>query len=200
MRTRLGGLLALAVSVAVGLAGWWLTRPAPLPTKEQAAARMAQAIGQRERTAVAAVCEVPTKDGFSCRLRDAAGRYGYAITSFQEESLGDPLYGEQRRRWFASWDFPIDSDGRLTSDFDTAPPWDLPTRLTGILLLAGRAVGPVVALPPPGCPPAQVGQQVSCTVTGGAVRAATVRRTGATAYRLSAEFVLPDPASLPPPR
>jgi hypothetical protein len=41
---------------------------------------VAAQVGQAERTTVTAQCTVPDEDGYTCRLRDAAGRYGYAIT------------------------------------------------------------------------------------------------------------------------
>ncbi|WEP00511.1 hypothetical protein A6P39_011910 [Streptomyces sp. FXJ1.172] len=84
---RFGWWLRLAVFLAViGLIiGFWQWTNS-YPDQQQAQQDVESGVGQAENTTVTAVCTVPDKNGYTCRLRDAAGRYGYSITTFASGS------------------------------------------------------------------------------------------------------------------
>jgi hypothetical protein len=192
--------------VAVGLVGglvWLLVRagPARLPTAEQARERIEAQVGQREATAVSALCQAPTKAGFSCRLRDGKGRYGSSTTAFTEGlASDDPDSITIQQNWLTTWSFPIDSDGRLVADLDTSRSMDVRTSIFGTMLQAQRALGVAAADGQVRCPDAPVGGTVTCAVSGRTIRRASLARTSTHRYVLDVDLALPAHDQLSPPR
>lgn len=171
----------------------------PLPSRQEAQDRTASEVGLSEHRSVNALCSEPTKSGYHCRLRDSAGRYGYALGGFDTEVTGDRRFERVRRNWSLSWDFPIDSDGRLTATLDTTPPRELDTLIFGTLLLASNALIEDLGAGRVECPEPEVGHSQACTVLDPAVRQATVEHVEGTTYKLVVDYVLPvgDPLTIP---
>lgn len=113
------------------------------PDRQQAQQEVESGVGQAENTTVTAVCTVPDKNGYTCQLRDAAGRYGYALTTFAGGS-GTPgphsRFGPTRHS-DTTWGFPLNADGTGTQTLDTSPPRDLSLGVTAAVQMVGDALG-----------------------------------------------------------
>ncbi len=184
--------MIILVVVVVGVGAWWLFRT-PLPTRAEAEERVAARVGTAAGSTVTAVCEEPRRSGFRCLLRDDEGRYGYALIGYDERPDGE-IDGGTDEVETTTWDFPIDSDGRLVEEFDADSQRDVDLKVFGLLRLAAGAVSPDPATHSgsgdASCPLPQVGATAECAGEG-LVSGATLRRTTDTHYELRASFTLP---------
>lgn len=183
----------LAVLVAVGIAvGIWAVNQPSLPDQREAEQAVAADVGRSEHTTVTATCTVPHDSGYTCRLRDAAGRYGYSITTFHEDS--PPTYRRITTRYgLTTWDFPLDADGRGTTTLDVTPPRDLSLSITAVLLMISGSIGEDSAFSLQGaidCADPVAGEVTTCTVRA-PVRSASVRVSGENEYLLTYRVALP---------
>jgi hypothetical protein len=179
----------LLIPLALGFGFWWLTRP-QLPTQQEAQQEVATQVGQREHTTVTATCTEPQDSGYSCTLRDAAGRYGYAITTFTKNKSNN-RYGH---KWDSTtiWEFPLNADGTGTKTLDTSPPRDLSLALTAAASAIGNSIGRNF---PDMYGAIKCGDRVTSEVTMCAVRApllsATIQALGDNKYQLTYRVALP---------
>lgn len=185
------GLAVLgAVGLAVGL--WSLTRPS-LPDQREVEQEVASGVGEAENTTVTANCTVPDDTGYTCRLRDAAGRYGHSITTFHEEHSQGFRHTTTTRYGRTSWDFPLDADGTGTKTLDASPPRDLSLTISGVLMMISGTLGEPEWFSLHGA--IDCGDEVISDVTTCAVRApvlsATVRPLGDHKYELTYRVALP---------
>lgn len=185
-------LVLPAVGLVVGL--WRLSQP-PLPDQQEAERDVASEVGQAAHTAVTAACTAPDSSGYTCRLRDAAGRYGYATTFFftsHDDSGPDDTYVTTRYGETA-WDFPLNADGTGTMTLNAAPPGDLATSVAGALETIGSSLGTPDLLSLYGAidcgEPADTGV-TACTVRA-PVLSATVRPLADHRYQLTYRVALP---------
>lgn len=181
-----------AIGLAVGL--WRLSQPS-LPDQQEAQRDVASEVGQAEHTAVTAVCTVPDSDGYTCRLRDTAGRYGYATTFFftSDDYSGPARSYVTTRYGETAWGFPMNADGTGTMTLNAAPPGDLATSVSGALEMIGSALGRPDLLSLYGAidcgEPADTGV-TTCTVRA-PVLSATVRPLDGYRYQLTYRVALP---------
>jgi len=194
---RFGWWLRLAVFLAViGLliAFWQWTNS--YPDQQQAQQDVESGVGQAENTTVTAVCTVPDKNGYTCQLRDAAGRYGYSITTFASGSgtSGPHTRFSPTRHSETTWGFPLNADGTGTQTLDASPPGDLSLAITGAVQMIGGALGHSNLLDLFGAidcgddpDPTAV---TSCTVRA-PIQSATLRPLGNDRYQLAYHVTLP---------
>jgi hypothetical protein len=198
---QLGRFLLISglILAAVIVVGRWVPAGPRLPTRAEVESRLAGDIGLREHTSVTVTCDEPDENGVSCRLRDGAGRYGYSITTFDRES-GYSADAPVRLIQTTTWDFPIDSGGILAEDLNTTPPWDVQSRISAVVLLAGGALGPYDPDARADCPDVTTaGAPVPCTVSG-QIRAGTLQWRAPNRYRLTLTYRLPSTEPTHPPR
>lgn len=183
-------LLLAPVAVAVGL--WLLTRPQP-PTRQEVEQEVAAHVGESEHTTVTATCTVPDTNGYTCTLRDVAGRYGYTITSFtKHKPSGNSRYSPA---WdtLTTWGFPLNADGTGTLTLNATPPGNLPTSITGALEMIGASIGRPNLLDLYGairCDDQVTNDVTTCTVRA-PVLSATVHALGNYKYELTYRVALP---------
>ncbi len=186
-----------AVVVMIGglAIGFWLLSRPPLPDQQQAQRDIATRVGQLENARVTAVCTVPDNTGYTCRLRDSAGRYGFSNTLFVRgkhtfaPKLGTRSYGQ------TDWGFPLRADGTGTLLLDASPPGDLSTSVTGAVDMISGSLGRPNLISMYGaihCGAVSEHAVTRCTVHA-PVLSATVRRVGDHKYELTYRVALHTP-------
>lgn len=184
----------LAVAGAVALIGgfWLLTRSA-LPDQDQAQRDVAAQVGSFEHTTVTAACTPPDHTGYTCRLRDSAGRYGFSDTIFVSGKHMSVVRHGSRRIGQTDWGFPLAADGSGTVVLDASPPGDLSTAVAGAVETISSALGRPNLLSMAGS--INCGDQVITKVTRchvhAPVRSATVRPLGGHRYQLTYRVSVP---------
>jgi hypothetical protein len=185
------GTSTVVVIVAAIALTWALTR-APIPSQQQAQARIAALVGQREDTVVTASCSKPDRLGFGCRLRDDEGRYGWSATAFTKDA-GDGLDDPVRLLQLTTWDLSVAADGTMVKDLEITPPWDIGTAIFAQVATATKAFGGTDLHTEVTCPAVMPAGTVTCHATGQA-HSAALHRTDRNHYRLTVGFTLPHPA------
>lgn len=190
LRTRWFRGLMVLVAVGLAIGFWWVGRPS-LPDRQEAEHDTESGVGDAEHTTVTATCTEPEDTGYTCRLRDAAGRYGYSITTFHNDS--PPTYKRITTRYgLTVWDFPLNADGTGTKTLDTTPPRDLSASVSTVLLMLSGSLGQPDAFSLYGaidCGGPVTGEVTTCTVRA-PVRSAAVRETGENEYELTYRVTL----------
>ncbi|MFL6118443.1 hypothetical protein [Actinophytocola sp.] len=183
----------LAVLTAVGIAvGIWSLATPSLPSQHEAEQDVASGVGREEHTTVTAHCTVPDDSGYTCRLRDAAGRYGYSSTFFHDERRANNSR-ITTRYGMTTWSFPLNADGTGTTTLDAAPPRDLKSAIFGVLMMVSGATGQPDAYSLYGaidCGDYVTREATACTVRA-PVLSATVRVVDGYEYELTYRVALP---------
>lgn len=193
--------LRLAVFLAViglTIAFWQWINSDSYPSRQQAQQDVESGVGQAENTTVTAVCTVPDKNGYTCRLRDAAGRYGYSISVFASGSStsGPHSRFSATRHSETTWGFPLDADGTGTQSLDASPPRDLSLDITAAVQMIGGALGHSNMLDLFGAidcgddPDPTAAAVTTCTVRA-PIQSATLRSLGNDKYQLDYRVTLP---------
>lgn len=130
-------LILVPIGIAVGLA--WLSWPHPV-SQQQAEQDVSSLVGRAEGTTVTAKCSVPDSNGYSCTLRDAAGRYGFSITLTSiDKQHSDRLV--TRTIANTQYGFPLNADGTGSQTVDATSPADLSLGETAVLASISSALG-----------------------------------------------------------
>jgi hypothetical protein len=181
--------LVVLAAVGVGVGVWRLSQP-PLPDQQEAQHDVAATVGRAEHTTVTAVCTVPDDDGYTCRLRDAAGRYGYSDTIFvTTDNATNPDDDEYvtTRDGETIWGFPLNADGTGTMTLDATPPRNLATSIAGALEMIGSSLrhsDPAGLFGAIDCAQPISGGATSCTVRA-PVESAILRALGDDRFQLT---------------
>jgi hypothetical protein len=129
-RSPLWPVILLASLAAVGVFVWWAHQDPPLPSPVATRLQVVAQVGQAAHTTVTAACTQTDDHDYTCRLRDAAGRYGYATVSYVVAT---------HREHAVAWSFPVAADGTVTTSFD--PSQDVRTAVYESLSETGAALG-----------------------------------------------------------
>lgn len=190
---RTGWARGLAVLTAVGMAvGIWSLATPSLPNQQQAEQEVASGVGGAEHTTVTAHCTVPEDTGYTCRLRDGAGRYGYSITFFHDERRANNSR-ITTRYGMTTWNFPLNADGTGSTTLDAAPPRDLESAIYGVLMMISGATGQPDTFSLYGaidCGDYVTSEATACTVRA-PVLSATVRAVEGYEYQLTYRVAIP---------
>lgn len=125
-----GAAILLASLAAVGVFVWRTHQDPPLPSQVATQLQVVAEVGLAEHTTVTATCTRTDDHDYTCRLRDAAGRYGYATVSY---------LGSTQREHAVAWSFPIAADGTVTTSFD--PRQDIRSAIHESLSETAQALG-----------------------------------------------------------
>ena len=154
-----GGAAVIALTIVLVTAA---TRD-PLSSRNEAQHQVAAQVAAAENTTVTATCTEPDSHGYACRLRDRAGRYGYAATGYYQVSQGDGEFASSHHEGLMTWGFPVAADGTVTTSFDVRPPSDVSASVSRSLLLTGDALGRTDLLTTIDCAPPHLGMDYQCT-------------------------------------
>lgn len=190
------GLSAFLSVVCLIITYWQWIDSNSYPDQQQAQQDVESGVSQAENTTVTAVCTVPDKNGYTCQLRDTAGRYGYSITTFAGGSGTPGSHTRFSPTWHSetTWGFPLNADGTGTQTLDASPPGDLSLDMTAAVQMIGGALGHSNWLDLIGAidcgddpDPTTV---TTCTVRA-PIQSATLRPLGNDKYQLTYRVTLP---------